>query len=63
MDTVCGTPLNMAPEILTNQHYTYKADIWSLGVFLYQLLTGQYPFMGANMKELQLKVQEGHYKL
>ena len=38
-----GTLYYMAPEIL-KQNYDYKCDIWSVGVILYILLTGKYPF-------------------
>ena len=44
MQTYCGTPLNMAPEIMHRQTYTYKADIWSIGVLIFYILTGCYPF-------------------
>jgi len=38
MTTMCGTPIYMAPEILLNEPYTVKSDIWSLGVILYQMM-------------------------
>lgn len=42
--TYCGTPINMAPEVLNRGVYNYKADVWSLGTILYELLTGISPF-------------------
>lgn len=35
--TVAGTPLYMAPEVLNNEQYSYKAEIWSLGCILHEL--------------------------
>ena len=54
--TYCGTPINMAPEVLNRAMYNYKADVWSLGTILYELLTGKSPFKGAQNKE-ELKQQ------
>ena len=44
MRTYCGTPLNMAPEVMKRNGYNYKADIWSVGVLIFLLITGVYPF-------------------
>lgn len=40
----CGTPPYEAPEILQGKSYGFKVDIWALGVVLYFMLFGNYPF-------------------
>ncbi|XP_054780543.1 serine/threonine-protein kinase ATG1a isoform X2 [Prosopis cineraria] len=51
-DTLCGSPLYMAPEIIQNQKYDAKADLWSVGAILFQLVTGRPPFDGNNQLQL-----------
>ena len=41
-----GTPAYMAPEIVEKKSYTLKADIWPIGVIMYELLLGELPFNG-----------------
>jgi eukaryotic-like serine/threonine-protein kinase len=43
-----GSPAYMSPEQVKEQSLTYQTDIFSLGVVMYQMLTGQLPFRGAN---------------
>lgn len=57
IQTYCGTPLYMAPEILRNQDYDTSSDIWSIGVILYELFCRKHPYRVANKKEL-LKIME-----
>ncbi len=51
-DTVCGSPLYMAPELLNNQKYNIKSDLWSVGVILYEMVMKEHPFKALTMKEL-----------
>jgi serine/threonine protein kinase len=44
LTSIKGTPLYMAPELVQEQPYTHSVDLWSLGVILYELYTGQPPF-------------------
>lgn len=47
-----GTPLYMAPEILQWQPHTAKADLWSVGVLVYKMLTDDFPFPASNPRQL-----------
>ncbi|XP_044508804.1 serine/threonine-protein kinase ATG1c-like isoform X3 [Mangifera indica] len=51
-ETLCGSPLYMAPEIMQLQKYDAKADLWSVGAILFQLVTGKTPFTGSNQIQL-----------
>ncbi len=44
MSTIVGSPAYMAPQILLKHKYTYKCDIWSLGIMAYEMITGKLPF-------------------
>lgn len=58
----CGTPSYMAPEIVVKREYKGpSADIWALGVLLYVILTGIFPFKGHTDKELYQKICASDY--
>ncbi|KAJ1984251.1 Serine/threonine-protein kinase [Dimargaris verticillata] len=56
-ETLCGSPLYMAPEILGFQKYGSKADLWSTGAVLYEMITGRPPFRASNHIELLKKIE------
>ncbi|XP_047126704.1 serine/threonine-protein kinase 33 isoform X1 [Hydra vulgaris] len=62
MNQVVGTPIYMAPEVITRYDYSQQCDIWSAGVIMYKLLCGEPPFMASNEEELFILIQKGELK-
>mmetsp|Transcript_1293 Transcript_1293/g.1597 ORF Transcript_1293/g.1597 Transcript_1293/m.1597 type:complete len:158 (+) Transcript_1293:636-1109(+) len=50
--TLIGTPYFMAPEVILGKKYGTKADVWALGVVLYELIALKKPFNGSGVKQL-----------
>jgi len=59
VNTMCGSPMYMAPEIIKHQEYSEKADIWSCGIIFYQMLTGELPLKSKTFYELSKKIDMG----
>uniref|UniRef100_A0A060T0R2 Serine/threonine-protein kinase ATG1 n=1 Tax=Blastobotrys adeninivorans TaxID=409370 RepID=A0A060T0R2_BLAAD len=57
-ETLCGSPLYMAPEILRYEKYGAKADLWSVGAVLYEMIVGKPPFKAANHVELLSRIEK-----
>jgi serine/threonine-protein kinase len=58
---VLGTPSYMSPEQLAGKKVTGQSDLFSLGVMLYQMVTGKLPFSGDSMATLMYKIaNEAH---
>jgi serine/threonine-protein kinase len=56
--TLIGTPQYMSPQQAQGDDVDYRTDIWSLGVVLYEALTGQLPFSGSNRVEMLKAIVE-----
>lgn len=62
-ETLCGSPLYMAPEILRYEKYDAKADLWSVGTVLYEMVVGKPPFRAANHVELLHRIEKGEDRI
>ena len=58
---VIGTPFYMAPEIFVDKKYNEKADLWSLGIVMYILLTGKAPYFGSEDEKIIAQAKKGQY--
>ena len=63
IQTLCGTPMYMAPEIMKHKKYDIKSDLWSVGIILYQMLFGCTPFKAKNFIDLIGKIENSEIKI
>uniref|UniRef100_A0A7N0V972 non-specific serine/threonine protein kinase n=1 Tax=Kalanchoe fedtschenkoi TaxID=63787 RepID=A0A7N0V972_KALFE len=61
-NSLCGTVEYMAPEIVLGKGYDNSADWWSVGILLYEMLTGKPPFLG-NRDKIQQRIVKEKIKL
>ncbi|XP_022761382.1 serine/threonine-protein kinase AtPK2/AtPK19-like [Durio zibethinus] len=62
-NSLCGTVEYMSPEIITGKGHDKAADWWSVGILLYEMLTGKPPFIGGNREKIQQKIVKERIKL
>ncbi|XP_029064938.1 serine/threonine-protein kinase 33 isoform X3 [Monodon monoceros] len=62
LQTTCGTPIYMAPEVINAHDYSQQCDIWSIGVIMYILLCGEAPFMASSEEKLFELIRKGELR-
>ena len=60
-ESFCGTVHYIAPEMWQRMPYSRKADMWSLGILLYETLTVMKPFRGTGRSEIMGNIMSGNY--
>jgi len=59
--TIRGSPLYMAPEMLLKHKYDARADLWSVGVIMYECLFGKAPYSSNSFQELAEKIKASRH--
>jgi len=55
-NSICGSPVYLAPEMITRIGHDEKVDIWSIGVLLFELLTGDQAWAGDNVETVKYNI-------
>ena len=59
--TAVGTPYYLAPELVSGEPYAFKADMWAVGVLLYELIALRRPFEAKTLPHLAMKIVNCEY--
>ncbi|XP_015419220.1 PREDICTED: serine/threonine-protein kinase 33 isoform X3 [Myotis davidii] len=62
LQSTCGTPAYMAPEVINDHDYSQQCDIWSIGVIMYSLLCGEPPFSASSEEKLFELIRKGELR-
>ena len=62
MTIFCGTPSYISPEMIAKKGYGKSVDVWALGITLYKMLMGHFPFKAVSHKALYSKISKGNFK-
>jgi len=60
--TLIGTPFYMSPEQATGEKVGFQSDVYSLGIVLYEMVTGKKPYTGENSASIVAKITRGKFK-
>ena len=56
--TKLGTPVYMSPQLLKLEKYSYKCDIWAMGIVTYELIFGKRPWSGGNKYDISRNIEK-----
>lgn len=62
LNGIAGTPYYLAPDVLKDA-YDEKVDIWSIGIMLFQLITGLLPYKGKSVDEIKKRILAKPFKV